>query len=91
MTGKAKKRKYRTTADGYLVKDKVKCDSDESDGHSSSQSARRGRKDDSDSEEVLVSALAKRESPQAASSQSSAYSYKSHFSTHDDLELDDDK
>ena len=56
--------RYRTTRDGNLVK--MECESDESDGHSSSQSARRGRKDESDSEDVLVSDLAKRESPHAS-------------------------
>ena len=50
-------------SDGYLIK--MEYESDESDGHSSSQSARRAC-EDSDSEEELVCELAK------FSSQSSA-------------------
>ena len=58
-----KGQRYRTTSDGYLIK--MEYESDESDGHSSSQSARRAC-EDSDSEEELVCELAK------FSSQSSA-------------------
>ena len=48
-------------------------------------------REDSDSEDELICELAKfSEQAGGESSQSSAYSFKSHFSTHDDLELEDD-